>query len=68
MEIQNILSDRTHNMKGELVITDHINKLIATCTYNPTEHKEGGMLRSFKNKIWKSTSSHLPDRVHLQVE
>lgn len=65
MEIQNILSDRTHQMIGQLVITDHINKLVATCTYNPPEPKEGGMLKSFKNKLWKSTSSQTTDRVHL---
>lgn len=59
MEIQNILSDRTHVMVGQLVITDHINKMTATATYNPPQHKEGGgMLKSFKNKLWKSSTGH----------
>lgn len=29
------LGDRTHNILGETVITDHINKFEAVVTYNP---------------------------------
>ena len=27
--------ERTHNLVGEMLITDHINKLEAVITYNP---------------------------------
>jgi hypothetical protein len=29
------MGDRTYNLVGELVVTDHINKLEAVVTYNP---------------------------------
>lgn len=54
MEIKNILSKKTHVMVGKLIITDHINKMIATVTYNPPKSEHGGMLKSLKRKIFKS--------------
>ena len=47
--------DRVHNLTGQLIIIDHINKLEAVVTYNPHKpdrSKSSGMLRSFKNKLF----------------
>ena len=30
-----VLTNKAHNFTSELEITDHINKLVATVTYNP---------------------------------
>lgn len=41
-----------------MVITDHINKLEATVTYNPPKPEgSGGMMKSLKNKLFKSKSN-----------
>ena len=45
-------------MQGILTIKDHINKLEAIVTYNP--QREKSVLKSFRNKLWKSTSSVQP--------
>jgi hypothetical protein len=50
--------DRVHNMQGSLIIIDHINKLEAEVIYNPQQTK--GVLKSFRNKLWKSTNAVLP--------
>jgi hypothetical protein len=50
--------DRVHNMQGNLIIIDHINKLEAVVTYNP--QREKSVLKSFRNKLWKSSSSVQP--------
>lgn len=47
-----VLTNRTHNMISNCEITDHINKLVATVTYNPKQ--SNGYLNSFKNKLFKS--------------
>lgn len=49
--------DRIHNVQGVLVITDHINKLEASVTYNP--QREKSVLKSFRNKLWKSSGSNV---------
>jgi hypothetical protein len=51
------MGDRVHNVVGVLTVTDHINKLEATATYNPKVENGGGMLKSFKNKLFKKRSS-----------
>jgi hypothetical protein len=38
-------------MSGNLVVTDHINKLEAEVTYNPAP-KSAGYFKSFKSKLW----------------
>jgi hypothetical protein len=48
-----------------MVITDHINKLEATVTYGPP--KEGGMLKSFRNKLFKTGSKELSDFIAIQI-
>ena len=60
IEIQGLLSDRTHVLVGKLEITDHINKLVATVTYNPSQDNSTnsngsgiGILKSFKIKFFK---------------
>jgi hypothetical protein len=50
--------DRVHNMLGELVITDHINKLEAVVTYNPQTGKS--VLKSFKSKLFRSAQDAHP--------
>lgn len=52
--------DRVHNMVGQMVITDHINKLEATVTYNPPkqDNSGGGVMKSLKSKLFKSTKDH----------
>jgi hypothetical protein len=44
IEISNLMgTDRIHNMIGQLVVTDHINKLEAVVTYNPKPDGGTGM-------------------------
>lgn len=58
--------DRVHNITGDLVITDHINKLEAIVTYNPQTSKS--VLRSFKNKLWRSSNDLQPtDYVSISI-
>lgn len=64
--------DRTHCITGALVITDHINKLEATVTYNPPKPAEvGGLMKSFKKKLtFKKGASDaaLPtDTISIQI-
>lgn len=47
--------DRVHSQTGDLVITDHINKLEAVVTYNPQNGR--GVLKSFRNKLFGGKSS-----------
>jgi hypothetical protein len=55
MEISGLtLGDRVHNLIGQMVITDHINKLEAVITYNPKPENSSGMLKGLKNKFFKS--------------
>jgi len=39
-----------------MIIIDHINKLEAIVTYNPPRSEGGGVMKSLKNKLFKSKS------------
>lgn len=72
MQITNLISgDRALNFVGQMVIIDHINKLEVIATYDPPKQGggSGGMLKSFKSKIWggKKDGSQLSDHVHIQI-
>ncbi len=55
IEISNLTgSERIHNMMGQMVITDHINKLEAVITYNPKPEGGSSVFKSLKNKFMKS--------------
>lgn len=53
-----------------MVITDHINKLEATVTYNPPKAEGGGVMKSLKKKLFKSksdTKEQLSDYFTIQI-
>jgi hypothetical protein len=55
MEVSGLTyGDRVHNIQGQLRITDHINKLEAVVTYNPPKQEGGGVMKSIRNKLFKS--------------
>ena len=55
IEISNLTgTERIHNMMGQMVITDHINKLEAVITYNPKPEGGTSVFKSLKNKFMKS--------------
>jgi len=59
--------DRVHSIYGELVITDHINKLEAVVTYNPKSEKS--VLKSFKSKLFKSSDELQPtDHIAISIK
>ena len=66
MEISNMISgERFLNFVGQLTITDHINKLEVIGTYGAPKQASGGMLKSFKSKIWGSKKEQLSDFVTI---
>ena len=76
MQINGLISgERSLNFIGNMHIIDHINKLEVIVTYNPPKQdgsSNGGMLKSFKNKLWGSsktakTSEQLSDAVLIQI-
>lgn len=55
IEISNLTgSEKLHNMVGQMIITDHINKLEAVITYNPKPEGGTSVFKSLKNKLLKS--------------
>ena len=55
MEITGLtVGERLHNMHGQLVITDHINKLEAIVTYNPGKENNTGIISGLKTRLFKS--------------
>jgi hypothetical protein len=53
-----------------MIITDHINKLEAVVTYNPPKPDGGGVMKSLKNKLFKSkteTKEQLSDYFTIQI-
>lgn len=71
MLISNLVTgDRALNFVGQMVITDHINKLEVIATYNPPKQEGGGgMFKSFKSKLWgsKFQKDQLSDFVLIQI-
>lgn len=71
MELSGLtIGDRVHNIQGTLVVTDHINKLEATVTYNPPKNEGGGMMKSLKSKLFKSKDQkeqQLSDYFTIQI-
>lgn len=52
-----------------MTITDHINKLEAIVTYNPPKAEGGGVMRTLRNKLFKSKDSkeQLSDYFTIQI-
>jgi hypothetical protein len=71
MQVNNLISgDRSLNFIGQMIITDHINKLEVIVNYGKSgESGSGGMLKSFKSKLWggKKEESQLSDAVTIQI-
>lgn len=66
IEISNLTgNERVHNLIGQMIITDHINKLEAVVTYNPKPEGSSGMFQSLKNKFKKQTQ--LSDALQIQI-
>jgi len=57
--------DRVHSIQGDLVLTDHMNKLEAVVTYNPQTNK--GVLKSFKSKLWGRSGSDLQPTDYISI-
>ena len=69
MQITNLISgDRALNFTGQMLITDHINKLEVIVTYNPpVEGASTGMFKSFKSKLFGKKTEQLTDAVLIQI-
>lgn len=46
-----------------MVITDHINKLEATVTYNPPKADGGGVMKSLRKKLFKTSKSEIKEQL-----
>jgi hypothetical protein len=62
-----VTGDRALNFTGQVTITDHINKLELIVTYNPPQQGSGGMLSSFKSKLFGKSKEQLSDYVLIQI-
>lgn len=58
--------DRVNHIVGQLIITDHTNKLEAVVTYNPPT-KSGGYFKSIKKKLFKSSKEQPTDAILIQI-